>query len=273
MRILPAFLMVGIVGGLYFFVSQIVASVLLVGNAMASHGKGGGQFLILGMTIVFQGLFFIGLTLFFFKNWHRRPVAPYFRIQAAPIHLVLASAVGIVVLIPFFSAISEWFLRLFPVLKDLRLSDGGLLQAKKPWEWIFMIVAIGVTPAICEEFLFRGYFQRTLERSLRTPTLYIVSGTIFALIHQNYFGLIQLTLVGIYLGFVYHRVGSILASSAAHFFYNTTLVILVNTPPKLWTWLENANGETSLRAALGSAALGLALIVFIQRFSKTPEPG
>lgn len=270
-RILPAFLMVGIVGGLYFFVSQVISSVLLLGNAMASHGKGSGTFLILGMTILFQGLFFVGLTLFLFKNWHRRPVADYFRIRPAPIHLILASAVGIVVLIPFFSAVSEFFLRLFPVLKDLRLSEGGLLQAKKPWEWVFMIVAIGVTPAVCEEFLFRGYFQRTLERGLRTPTLYIVSGTIFALIHQNYFGLIQLTLVGIYLGFVYHRAGSLFASSAAHFAYNTTLVILVNTPQTYWTWLENAKGETSAKAALASAALGLALIVFIRRFSKVPE--
>ncbi|MBL8994198.1 MAG: CPBP family intramembrane metalloprotease, partial [Spirochaetia bacterium] len=222
--------MVGIVGGLYFFVSQIAASVLILGNAMASGGKGNGHHLILGMTIVFQGLFFVWLTHFIFKNWHGRPAMEYFRIRAAPIHLILASAAGAVVLIPFFSAITEFFLRLFPVLRDLKFDGDGLLQAKRPWEWVFMILAIGVTPAVCEEFLFRGYFQRTLERTLRAPMLYLVSGTIFALIHQNYFGLIQLTLVGIYLGFVYHRAGSLLASGAAHFSYNTALVIFVNTP-------------------------------------------
>ncbi|MBL8995369.1 MAG: hypothetical protein JNM63_18635, partial [Spirochaetia bacterium] len=43
------------------------------------------------------------------------------------------------------------------------------------------------------------------------------------------------------------------------------------TPASTWTWLENAKGETSWKAALASAGLGLAVIAFIRYFSKTPE--
>ncbi|MEK6795540.1 MAG: CPBP family intramembrane glutamic endopeptidase, partial [Spirochaetota bacterium] len=169
-------------------------------------------------------------------------------------------------LIPLVNATGDLFTRLFPVLKEFEKVGNVLVTVHAPWQWAFLILAIGITPAICEEFLFRGYFHRTLERSFGAPGVYFLSGTVFALIHQNYFGLIALILVGSYLGFVYQRAGSIFASAATHFAYNTTLIVLVNVPA-VGGFIMNTDGTTRWQAVIASIVLGSSAVTGLQLLS------
>ncbi|RYG07928.1 MAG: CPBP family intramembrane metalloprotease, partial [Chitinophagaceae bacterium] len=51
------------------------------------------------------------------------------------------------------------------------------------------LLVIAVTPAICEEFIFRGGLQRTIFRGLKNPHVAIwVSAIIFSAIHVQFFG-------------------------------------------------------------------------------------
>jgi membrane protease YdiL (CAAX protease family) len=108
-----------------------------------------------------------------------------------------------------------------------------LFKAQHPHELIFIFFVLSVTPALCEEILFRGYFQRTLQRKLAFPWHFIVSGGIFALFHQQPLGLPALFLVGAFLGFIYYCSSSIYTSIAVHFLYNFLLILVLNleTPP------------------------------------------
>jgi membrane protease YdiL (CAAX protease family) len=97
-------------------------------------------------------------------------------------------------------------------------------------EFFFVVLVIAVTPAVCEELLFRGLIQRTLEdehstasfgkKSTRGLTAAIVAGVIFALYHLNPFTLVPLAALGVYFGFVVYRTQNIITSIAAHFFNN-----------------------------------------------------
>lgn len=111
-------------------------------------------------------------------------------------------------------------------------------------EFLFVVLVIAVTPAICEELMFRGLIQRTLEEdtvpstvpTLRkesfghhsiTPTergkgmvAAVVAGVIFGLYHLNPFTLIPLAALGVYFGFVVYRTQNIVPAMVAHFFNN-----------------------------------------------------
>jgi hypothetical protein len=87
-------------------------------------------------------------------------------------------------------------------------------------ELLFVILIIAVLPSITEEFFFRGLIQRNMEKGL-TPVLgYVLTGIIFGAYHLNPFTFIPLGALGVYLGFLTTRSGSIWVSSAAHFFNN-----------------------------------------------------
>ena len=97
-------------------------------------------------------------------------------------------------------------------------------------EFLFVVVVVALTPAICEEVLFRGLVQRTLgdlssdhdpismsKSGLRAA---IISGLIFGLFHLNITQFIPLAALGVYFGFVVYRTQNIVTSMVAHFFNN-----------------------------------------------------
>ncbi len=107
-----------------------------------------------------------------------------------------------------------------------------LTAAESFGEFLFVVLVIAVTPAVCEELLFRGLIQRTLaepthgqmmsleERQKRGLTAAVVAGVIFGVYHLNPFTLIPLAALGVYFGFVVYRTQNITPAIAAHFFNN-----------------------------------------------------
>jgi hypothetical protein len=99
-------------------------------------------------------------------------------------------------------------------------------------EFLFVVLVIAVTPAVCEELLFRGLIQRTLEeptethvasaeeRKKRGLRAAVIGGVIFGLYHLNPFTLVPLAALGVYFGFVVYRTRTIGPAIAAHFFNN-----------------------------------------------------
>lgn len=87
-------------------------------------------------------------------------------------------------------------------------------------ELLWVILIIAVIPAIAEEIFFRGLVQRTLEKQYSPMQAAIVTGVIFGAYHLNPSSFIPLAVLGIYLGFLVMRSGSILVSMAAHFYNN-----------------------------------------------------
>lgn len=95
-----------------------------------------------------------------------------------------------------------------------------LVSARSPLEFLFVVVVVALTPAICEELLFRGLIQRSFEAVTTGMRSALVTGLIFAMYHLNPFSFVPLAALGVYFGFLVHRSGNLTVAVSAHFFNN-----------------------------------------------------
>ncbi len=226
--------------------------------------------LILIFTMAGQFLFFTGGTLLSFSRLHGFSFKKYFRLgPTTPLAPLLGILAGITV-VPLASWLGEFWFWLFPSLRVLIEFFGmGDLKLTDPGAIIFNLVVIGVTPAICEEILFRGYLQGTLHRKWSARSSILFAGIMFAMIHQNAFGLTTLILMGILLGWVYYRFQSLYASAALHFAYNSAIVLISMTD--FFPGLLDETGNFSLTVTLVSTLAFVLVILGILKVTAKPD--
>ena len=88
-----------------------------------------------------------------------------------------------------------------------------------------IILAICVQPAICEEIAFRGVILSGLRGSLRQGEALVVSALLFTTIHLSVLSFPHLFLMGLLLGYLRLRSGSLYPSMALHFTHNLLCVL------------------------------------------------
>jgi membrane protease YdiL (CAAX protease family) len=221
--------------------------------------------LILAVLVATQLLLFLLAPLLVLRRWHTPDLRSYLRLRPfTPAGLVLSLG-GTLFLLPVSAGLAQWLLSFFPALARWSRLGEALIVDPRPWPLAATLLAIAVTPGLCEEVLFRGYLQRTLQRRLSSPWHFLLSGAIFALFHQQVLGLPSLLLVGVYLGFVYSRFGSLFLTMLSHFLYNAVLILLANFPPDLPA-VFTLGGDFRWFVVAGSALLfaasvaGMALV-------------
>ena len=100
-----------------------------------------------------------------------------------------------------------------------------LVRAHSPSELIFVLVVVALTPAVCEELLFRGLIQKNLTLATNKKWGFVFTGIIFGLYHVNPFLVVPLIGLGILFGFFMARSETILIPMVAHFINNFVSVI------------------------------------------------
>lgn len=86
-------------------------------------------------------------------------------------------------------------------------------------QYIMAIIVMAVTPALVEEFLFRGVILRGYERfGIGTAT--VVSGVLFGVLHLNLVNLPAIIFLGVMISYVVIRTNSIFAGMFYHFIQN-----------------------------------------------------
>lgn len=157
-----------------------------------------------------------------------------FRIQKPTTSIFFLSIVGILIIQPFLQVylfLQNKLVYSIPFAQDLiqklkELSDMfeqttlQLVSSHSIPEFIFIVFVIALTPAVCEEFLFRGLIFKNVERAVRPMSAIFLTGFLFAVFHFNPFEIVPLILLGFYLTFVTYHSGSIFTSMACHFLNN-----------------------------------------------------
>ncbi|MDP2300813.1 MAG: CPBP family intramembrane metalloprotease [Ignavibacteria bacterium] len=105
-------------------------------------------------------------------------------------------------------------------------SYGSLLQPNSIVEGVLVIFVVAVTPAICEEVMFRGYIQKSFELKYNKFLGALITALFFGLFHFNPYALIALTSLGLYFGFAAYKTDSIFVPIILHFTNNFVAVIL-----------------------------------------------
>lgn len=147
-----------------------------------------------------------------------------------------------------------------PVLKDLLRTSNPILQeleavsagnAKLPRVMYFVVLAL--LPAMCEEVAFRGFILSGLRRGFREWPAILLNAFLFSLYQMNVFQFVPHFLLGIVLGLLAVRTGSVLPPMLFRAVYNSLLIAPV---------MLGAGGNSS-EPSLAGAALAVACIVFV----------
>src|SRR2546425_1229615 len=147
------------------------------------------------------------------------------------------AALGIVGLNHFLNDALVWQDRVFPLpglwqrlFEELAAYDG-------PADFVLLLLLVGVVPAVCEELLFRGFVQAGLMREFESaPKAIVVGALVFAGFHLNPWRFSVLLVIGLYLGFLVQRTGSLLPAMLAHALNNVlsiSLAVLANAGREL----------------------------------------
>jgi membrane protease YdiL (CAAX protease family) len=82
------------------------------------------------------------------------------------------------------------------------------------------VLLVCVSAAVFEELAFRGVIFGVLRRHARLAETLLITATAFAILHLSAFALVSHTLLGLYLGWLRHRSGSLYPCVLAHFLHN-----------------------------------------------------
>lgn len=102
----------------------------------------------------------------------------------------------------------------------------------EPWGY----AAVGILAPLAEEMVFRGAILRTLLRMMDTRWHWmaiILSAVLFGLVHGNLPQFVHATLIGLLLGWMYYRTGSILPGVMFHWVNNTVAYVMFNIMPQM----------------------------------------
>lgn len=245
-RSLPAAALLGLlgIGVLYFNAQSILAFIgVLIAASVSPGAEIGGNFaerlvVIIRLyaepirlaLLISQYLFMLYPTWWLVKKWHTRQVREYIRLKRCPAGEILLAVIATLAVIPFSEYLTAQLIRQLEIPEVLFKINAELFTAYSFPEFLWLILVVAVTPGICEEIFFRGYAQRTFERTLKGKSVWIV-GIIFGLYHMQPLGLLSLSLLGILFGYFYYRSRSLLPGMAAHFSNNfLVLWILYRSP-------------------------------------------
>lgn len=105
--------------------------------------------------------------------------------------------------------------------------DMGLeFQINSVGRLFIALLVLGIVPAICEELIFRGVIFGGLRKSFGMWTSVLLSGLMFALMHQSIVQLLYPFILGCVLAVVMEKTGNILYTILIHMFNNFATILL-----------------------------------------------
>ena len=143
------------------------------------------------------------------------------------------------------------------VTELLRQMTGGPLWSS------FLLTA--VFAPIFEEWLCRGMVLRGLLTKMKPVWAIVVSALFFALIHLNPWQALNAFIIGVVMGYVYYKTGSLWLTMLIHFVNNGTAVILSQIPSlqEVDFWMDMMPRTTyAVLYVLGLVLLAACLMAF-----------
>lgn len=89
------------------------------------------------------------------------------------------------------------------------------------------LLLIALTPAVCEELMFRGYMFTAFKQKMSLPKAIFAVSILFGISHMSLIKLIPTAILGAALAYAIHKADSILASGMMHFLNNAFSVFVL----------------------------------------------
>ncbi len=182
--------------------------------------------------------------------------------------------VSMLVLVLGFSSVHEQFL---PVPDSMKEGFAGFFRgADTFFGMIWILLVMAVSPAICEEALFRGALLSGLRARMRPIPALLAVSVLFGVFHLSIYRFAPTALLGLGITYAVWRTGSLWAGVIIHFI-NNGLAMLLGTEklPDAVTNLLASSGDdagglstTAIAVAFAVLLLGIILIEASSRAAK-----
>ena len=239
---------------LAFFIIQIVAQTIVTGITMLTTGQrditlGGSELVV--VSVIFS---LTTIALFSFLRW--TPLGPHY-LRSKPWAVICWSIVAAIgVIIP-----SLFLQQSLPELPDWmqKVAESSEATFQKIIHTRGGYFVIALLAPIAEEVVFRGAaLRKLLEWKPDSPWLMIaLSSLFFAVAHLNPAQMPHAFLVGLLLGWMYWRTGSIVPAIAFHWTNNTVAYLLMLWYPDPQTTLYDILGPRTLLSVAFSLCIFL----------------
>ncbi len=199
-----------------------------------------------------------------------------FGLQAPSAMAVLAAVLAGISLWPLAYEIEVWLISrerieaIFEIAKPIREQlDRTPLPVK--------LFALALCPAICEELFFRGFLLRAFRSAMNPATAVIATAALFGLFHVLVRDALMLerfpptALLGLVLGWLAYRTGSLWPGVVLHVIHNTTVLLLPELNSLLGDWVSGLENHTHLPWAIPALSL-LPLTIATIIIARTPTP-
>lgn len=224
------------------FVSLYAAGKAIVGTAPSDLGMKMMQMAVIQqIALIGSPSIFMALLLTSSARRTLRITLPKFKYVVAAVALPL-------LLHPLAIEVLSSLQRFFPQLPDgAKATFAAMKDTSIPLA--LLIGTFALTPAICEELAFRGFILSGLGRSGRTGVAIVLSSVTFGIIHMIPQQVFNATLIGMLIGLLAVRSGSLWPGVLFHFCFNSLAVL---------------HQQVSEHLAEGSTSGPLALIYTVQ---------
>jgi len=125
---------------------------------------------------------------------------------------------------------------IFPMPDILLKALEETLKIQNTTDLIIVILSAVLMAAICEELLFRGFLQTSLENTFDITRAIMLTALLFAIVHFNPWWTIQLILFAVFLGVMAWKSNSIIPSIIAHLINNGVALIFNNVDKSHLEW-------------------------------------
>ncbi len=161
-------------------------------------------------------------------------------------------------------------------MKNLEESASHLTQlfldSKTLQTLIVNLLMIAILPAVGEEMIFRGIFQRLFREWTKNSHLGIlIAAFIFSFFHFQFYGFLPRFILGIFFGYLLQWSGSLWLPIAGHFINNGLAVFYYHFSPQTMgeSFLDTMGTGREGRLLLAASILmSLFLLLVIYRFEK-----
>ena len=215
-----------------------VLSILVLGKDFKSMD---GNIIFARIIISFSQFMFILIPVIILNMLQGNKAKKTFRLNMPKQSVLWLSFLGVLVIQPAIQAymfVQNKLLTSLPfggqfinsikeLMDSFEAATLSLVTAHNAGEFILVAFVIAVTPAICEEFFFRGLVITNFERIMTPGKAIFMTGFIFALFHFHPFNLLPLILLGFFLSYAVFYSNSIFTGIFIHFVNNFISAFLV----------------------------------------------
>lgn len=265
-----------------YIVTMLFALAGMMSSSMDT-GKATGE-LILKLGLLIGTICFV-IPAYLFVRREKKPFGVTFRfvpVSTGTIFFAFILALGLVVVTDTIDrwiapVINSYLDSTIGVLSPELMSDKILEKMKEEFkihgflDGTLLILAAVFAAGFCEEMLIRGMFQGAFEKRMHAVWAVVISSLVFAFIHINPWGGIQIFIIAVFLGAIAWRTGSIIPTIIMHAMNNFLVIVFNNIEPDNLLWYGDEKHIEPVMIVLGCFLTLIGMIGLWNASKKSAE--